>query len=655
MSNNLGCQMLKLEDRGIDFRAKTGQAQARIGFDPQKFRNLRIFRMVFTSCLLDGHRVSRVRQDLKTDDQGVVVVGIPDQVEYLQVTVELRFPRASQAKKRLCVDRSCLSGGAVTDGQYLVLNHTELFYVFGGLRSYDGKGNNLAHPEWGSAGSNLLRISPVGYADGLGQLMAVRGDLNPNPRLVSNLLVKEAKGKLDSRPNSYGLTDLTWVWGQFLDHELDLTPAGGVEDISIQTGDSSQKEEDFPDRTIPISRSVFSLGENGVREQPNLISSFIDATNVYGSSVARARALRRLDGSGKLKTSRASNGEELPPLGNQIQAGSAEAVANETHGGDPGEFYLAGDVRANENILLLGIHTIFVREHNRLCDQLLKENPLWAGQDELIYQKVRAIVIGLQQWITFQEFLPALLVDDTAGLERLSQVGEGGYREEVNPGVATEFSTAGYRLGHTMLTSQLKIGQRGNQTIRLRQLFFNPGYAKRNGVNQLLLGAGSKLQQEIDTLVIEDVRSFLFDPPSQSHLLDLASLNLSRGRDHGLPGYNDVREAYGLARKESFSQVTSRADLASLLEQVYGKVDAIDPWIGGLAEDHFGGSTMGELIREILLEQFSRLRQGDRFWFEQDPMLDDRWKDQIKETTFDQVLARNGVDLGRADVFHFEC
>ena len=91
--------------------------------------------------------------------------------------------------------------------------------------------------------------------------------------------------------------------------------------------------------------------------------------------------------------------------------------------------------------------------------------------------------------------------------------------------------------------------------------------------------------------------------------------SIRRGRDHGLADYNTVREAYALPRVTNFDQITSNVELRGKLQALYGSVDNIDLWVGGLAEDHVPGGSVGETVRAIISDQFERLRDGDRFFY----------------------------------------
>src|SRR5262249_11890786 len=155
-----------------------------------------------------------------------------------------------------------------------------------------------------------------------------------------------------------------------------------------------------------------------------------------------------------------------------------------------------------------------------------------------------------------------------------------------------------------------------------------------------------------DTKVVNSVRNFLFGPPGAGGL-DLASLNIQRGRDHGLADYNSMRAAYGLPRVTDFSQITANADVQARLRELYGSVDNIDAWVGALAEGHVAGSSTGPLIRRVLADQFQRLRDGDRFWYERTfsgPTLQ-----ELQKTTLEDVLRRDtSLTNLQNDVFFFK-
>jgi len=520
------------------------------------------------------------------------------------------------------------------DIKYIISNLKGSEYVW---RSYDGTGNNILNPLWGSAGIALRRKSNSDYKDGSSSL-AERGPNNPNPRVVSNSICTMVENNL----NEFKLSDLIWAWGQFLDHEIDLTPENSSDPAYITTETKIDDPlEQYPSKTIFFNRSKSTLNSDP-REQPNVIASYIDATNVYGYGSERAHVLRKLDGSGKLKTSLADNNEILLPYNvNNLSNAALPGMI-------PSNLFLAGDVRSNENVVLTAMHTLFLREHNRLCDIIVQNKPEWINQEELIYQHSRKIVIGIMQKITYGEFLPAIL-----GSNMLNSYN--GYDLNINATTSTEFSTVGYRLGHSMLSSHIQVGLNPSNFVLLRDSYFKPEYIQENGIEQLLLGASKRKMKKIDHEIVDDVRNFLFGPPTSTHLLDLATLNIQRGRDHGIPGYNAVREAYGLLRKSNFSDITSNVNLQNKLQALYTSTDYIDPWVGALCEDHLSGSAVGELIATILIEQFRRFRDGDRFWYQNDPCIQEFELDIINGSTLSNVILRNTnispSDLS-SDAFH---
>ena len=458
------------------------------------------------------------------------------------------------------------------------------------VRSIDGQGVAVG----GGAETPLVRIAPADYpGNGLGDEVYVE-PLLPNPRTVSNVCVAQP----GSIPSARGLSDMIWAWGQFLDHDIDLThtnPANGTSDIPIL-------DSDDPLGPLPIflNRSDF---EGNPRQQINSITAFIDASNVYGSDEERAAALRTFEG-GRLKT---SEGDLLPF--------NVDGLFNA--GGPDPALFVAGDIRANEQVGLTALHTLFVREHNRLADKIAKNYR--RADDEQIYQMARKIVGAEMQIITYDEFLPALLGPYAPSLGDYS-----GWDPGVDPSIANEFSTALFRVGHSMLSSDLQLEDRHGvfDVLPLRDAFFNPEFIAfdPDTVEYLLVGFTRQTSQEIDVYLVDDVRNFLFGPPGAGGV-DLASLNIQRGRDHGLPSYNVIRIAYGLEPVESFDEISSDPDVVERLASVYITPDELDVWLGALAEDHLPGASVGELIAAGLIDQFTRLRDGDPFFFLEDPDL----------------------------------
>ena len=359
------------------------------------------------------------------------------------------------------------------------------------------------------------------------------------------------------------------------------------------------------------------------RQQPNEISAYLDGSVIYGSNPTRAAALRLFQ-RGKLKTSTGN----LPPL-NTVGLPNA----NDAHRFPDDQLFLCGDVRANENVELTAIHALFVREHNQIATAIAAANH--GLNDEQIFQRARRIVIGELQVVTYNEFLPALL-----GPNALRPYT--GYDRNVNSGIASEFSTAAYRIGHTLINEDVEFLDNDANPIRdpieLADAFFNPEPLHEVGPAPILKYLATDNAREVDTILVGDLRNFLFGPPGAGGF-DLASRNMQRGRDHGLADYNSARFAYRLPRVTSFAQITSNLDLQARLAALYGNVDSIDLWVGGLAEDHVPGSSVGRTFRRIIADQFERLRDGDRFWYSR--IFSGSQLQALQQTRLSEIIRRN--------------
>lgn len=197
----------------------------------------------------------------------------------------------------------------------------------------------------------------------------------------------------------------------------------------------------------------------------------------------------------------------------------------------------------------------------------------------------------------------------------------------MNPQIANEFSTAIFRFGHSMLSSEFSLVNRMGEvfdTVFLRDMFFNPGFftGKPQRVDNLIGGFLLNQAQEIDTKIVDEVRDHLFKSPNgEGTCLDLGSLNIQRGRDHGLMLYNGMREAAGLENKTEWYEVTNNAELQAQLASVYDSPHEMDAWVGALAEDHLPGASVGELVATVIKDQFSRLMYGDPFFYLNDKDL----------------------------------
>jgi len=454
----------------------------------------------------------------------------------------------------------------------------------------------------------------------------------PSPREISNQLCAQES----SVPNRRRGTDFIWQWGQFIDHDITQAVADTDEFNGILVTDPN----DLLSPMIPMMRSRYEMDGDGVRQQTNAITSFLDGSMIYGSDIERAMALRSLTG-GKMKVDQ--NGLlPMNDLGLVMDVG-------EGMGGKLEDLRLAGDTRANEQPGLTALHTIFVREHNRLANALAAANPGWS--DEELYQRARKLNGAILQSITYREWLPALLGEFTPQLTELA------YDSEVDPAISNEFAAAIFRLGHTLVSPKLmRVRDDGfldsPASVGMRDAFFSPeGMGNESALAHLLKGLACQQHQDADLALSDDLRNFLFGNPGEGGL-DLAALNVQRGREHGLPSYVAMREAMGLTVPSEFSEITKNTELVTKLQSLYGSPGDIDLWIGALAEDHAGDSGLGLLNSMVIAEQFQRVANGDAFFYLWDDELDAGDIEMVESSTLAKVITRNtALDSLQANIF----
>jgi hypothetical protein len=572
------------------------------------------------------------------------------------------------------------------------------------VQSLDGNGNNRAHPDWGKLGLPYLRVAPANYKDGTSSRQN-----GPNTRFVSNRVFNDVGQNVFSERS---VTQWGWLWGQFLDHTFGLAQGGGgTVNIPFNSHDPMESFRDDLG-VIPFSRDAAAPGTgtspSNPRQQTNTVSSYIDGFAIYSGSADRLEWLRDGPLDGNLNNNAATlmlPGGYLPTREARGNAATAPTMAVDGRLlANPNRAMVAGDVRANENIALTATHTLFAREHNRIVSML--PNSLTAQQK---FEIARRVVIAEQQYITYNEFLPAMGV-------RLPAYS--GYKSTVNATLSNEFATVGYR-AHSQIHGEIEVeterarytpaqltafaamgihvedGEEADEVvlaIPLNVAFFNPDLLKQIGLGPVLQAMGGEPQYKNDSIFDNHVRSVLFqvprpgntsciepvDPACFTGVVDLAAIDIDRGRDHGMPSYNDLRRAYGLPAKANFAAVVGsspgsenfprdpkltpgnennqpaaldftalfdvngnpialgspdaqtkavnvkrRTPLAARLRATYGNVDRLDAFTGMVAEPHVSGSEFGELQLAIWTKQFLALRDGDRFFYGNQPVLND--------------------------------
>ncbi|KAK1883986.1 Eosinophil peroxidase [Dissostichus eleginoides] len=512
--------------------------------------------------------------------------------------------------------------------------------------------NNIKNPRLGSSNTPFARWLPAEYDDAISQPKGW-----DRTRRFNNFLLPLVRQVIRSFSNGINCEESCEKTEPCIPIPI---PPG---DPRLPTGRNSC----IPAfRSAPVCGSGYSAynfgGEPNKREQINALTAFLDLGQVYGSEEQLAKSVRDPDSDGgllRVNTEFRDNRRELLPF-HPMQVNmcaTRKRVTNDTNAREV-PCFLAGDVRVDENIALTSIHTLFMREHNRLARQLKTINPQW--DSETLYQETRKIMGAYTQLFVFRDYLPHIVGPDT--MRR--QLGRyPGYNANVDPSIANVFATAAYRFAHLAIQpviSRLDENYRENSrlpSVPLYEAFFTPWRVVfEGGIDPLLrglVGSPAKLNTQ-DHMMVDALRERLFQ--FVKHLaLDLGSLNMARGRDHGLPGYNAWRKFCGLSQpgnQAELARVLNNADLARRLLQLYGTPANIDVWMGGVAEPFVRGGRVGPLFACLIASQFQRIRQGDRLWYENQGVFSPAQRAALSTSTISRIICDNtGISTVPTDAF----
>ncbi|XP_015785823.1 peroxidase [Tetranychus urticae] len=536
-------------------------------------------------------------------------------------------------------------------------------------RTLTGMCNNLDYPSWGSARSAMVRFLPPAYADGISEPRRSADDDSelPSPRLVSFIIHQDV-----SERDQY-ITNLLMAFGQLIDHDMtfgatatnefgDILKCCEEEDSShpaclpIKVPRDDPFYKFFKRTCMSFVRVLAGLKPGcplGPRGQINAISAVLDGNFIYGSSQEVCQKLRALKG-GRLKTTAMYKELGLKDL---LPMKTSDPDKGCERSGRPRNMFCfeAGDRRANEQLGITTLHTIFMREHNRIADYLAFANPHW--DDETVFQETRRIVVAEIQHITFNEYLPVLL-----GREKMSKYGldlvendfYNGYDPKINPGMRLGFQAAAYRFGHSILPDVIERYNKYHdkiESIRLSQLLLQPYELYKPGyLDSFILGLVNQQANRMDPEVSTEVTNHLFEKPGDHFGADLASINVQRGREVGLPGYNAYREFCGLRKAKGFYDLIGTFDNKTVhrMASIYKHVDDIDLWSAGVAEYPAPGSLIGPTFACIIGEQFANLRRGDRFWYENSgwpSSLSLEQLNEVRKVKLAKLLCDNADDI----------
>uniref|UniRef100_A0A7G3ADF7 Putative chorion peroxidase n=1 Tax=Lutzomyia longipalpis TaxID=7200 RepID=A0A7G3ADF7_LUTLO len=519
----------------------------------------------------------------------------------------------------------------------------------------DGTCNNPVpgRTAWASAGTPHERLLPAAYVDGIWEprLTSATGQPLPSTRDISRFVFPD----VDRSHSTYNL--LVMQFGQFLSHDVtqtasitnrDGTPISCCSEDGTRTLPPSQSH--FACMPIPISaddefyaqfnqrcmnfvRSAIAPNcRLGPARQFDRVTHYLDGSPIYGSNEQTEADLRTFEG-GRLRMLN-DFGRDLLPLSQdpqfcaQIQPGSV--------------CFQGGDTRTNQIISITAVHILYAREHNRVAAELARLNPHWS--DDLLFVEAKRIVVAELQFVAYSEFLPLIIGTETMARFGLNVRTDGysdDYSTDVNAAVTSEFITAAFRFGHSTVDGVFRTF---SETIDIPDVMFNPArLLQRSFYDDILVTMTSQPMQEVDSSITNGLSQFMFRGTNPFGL-DLVAINLQRARDHGLRTYNEYLELTGSRRIGSFGDLGP--EIASRLQRAYASPDDIELWVGGLLEAADTDALLGPTFSNIIADQFSRLRRGDRYFFEHGPQVNPgaftpRQLAEIRKATMARLLCDN--------------
>uniref|UniRef100_A0A8D1AZ72 Myeloperoxidase n=1 Tax=Sus scrofa TaxID=9823 RepID=A0A8D1AZ72_PIG len=520
-------------------------------------------------------------------------------------------------------------------------------------RTITGQCNNRRSPTLGASNRAFVRWLPAEYEDGhslpFGWTPGVKRNGFPVPlaRAVSNAIVRFPTEQLTPDQER---SLLFMQWGQLLDHDLDFTPEPAAR-VAFLTGINCetsclQQPPCFPLK-VPSpphpqpSRSLFRKGHVAPSPSRTIVSNMVATSHTWLFACPFKFISMNLNNN----------------LGSSTALGTFQVLSSLT-GFHIGQLRWRtfssvqklllpqGDSRASEMPGLTSLHTLLLREHNRLATQLKRLNPRWDG--ERLYQEARKIVGAMVQIITYRDYLP-LVLGPEAMKKYLPKYRC--YNDSVDPRIANVFTNA-FRYGHTLIqpfTFRLDSRYRPmqpNPRVPLSKAFFATWrVVLEGGIDPLLRGlmaTPAKLNRQ-NQIVVDEIRERLFEQVMRIGL-DLPALNMQRSRDHGLPGYKAWRRFCGLPEPSTVGElgtVLKNLDLARKLMAQYGTPANIDIWMGGVAEPLNRKGRVGPLLACLIGTQFRKLRDGDRFWWQNKGVFSKQQQQALAKISLSRIICDN--------------
>ncbi|KAH9363570.1 hypothetical protein HPB48_021149 [Haemaphysalis longicornis] len=231
-----------------------------------------------------------------------------------------------------------------------------------------------------------------------------------------------------------------------------------------------------------------------------------------------------------------------------------------------------GDLRAQQNIGLLSVQTLWLREHNRIAKNLSEINPHW--DDERLFQTARRIVEARYQHIVFKEYLPKMIGQENMQEFNLTPLEDGftTYNESVNPTLTNEFSAAAFRFGHAQVAKNFWSCAIVHRSPAKWRAYSSVSAAPLHTRARALLIMNT-LQAKAAARRARNAAAMRARRQDPAYGLDLFAIDIQRGRDHGLRPYVDYVQHCRNITVESFENLTNlmadENNATKLFQQVY--------------------------------------------------------------------------------------
>ncbi|XP_049295123.1 peroxidase-like [Anopheles funestus] len=483
-------------------------------------------------------------------------------------------------------------------------------------RSIDSSCSSRQNPTFGKAGEPYARLLPPNYANGISSPpVMTNGSAYVSARTISfNVFA------IDEVPDPNN-TLLNIFFLQAIGNDLSL-PAGSED--PVQCCADGQVIPNAPSRCYPLliasNDPLYSWFNirclNYVRlltkpstqpvEQINSASSLLDLSFLYGSSVAQSNKLRTLSG-GRLQAVR-RNGVEWP-----IPDPAGCSWSNVC--------YLVADRRSYQYPMSATVHLLFLREHNRLANQLKLLNPSWS--DEILFQEARRINIAQYQYIVYYEYLPRVLGQENMIKNRLIFEGTNfasDFNAFQNPSSTGEFGGVLVPFMQSQLPGSINFYV--NDSVQSSQLSSWAGNlaSLESSFASFFTGLTTQSTNLMDSSFSIEWKNFMYRGNAALGQ-DFLALDIQRMRDYGFARYNDYRSRCGLSRYATWEAYNATFKVAcpktiDRLRLYYPTVDDLDLFVGAAFEEPIAGSLMGPTFSCLYNQQFLATRTGDRYFFE---------------------------------------